>query len=172
MREREIDPLELGIERCDPAELRGGSPGDNAEAIRAVFRGENGGKRSAILLNAAGAIAAAGHADDLREGLEVARDGGRLGRGAGPARRAGRVLAGGRGERLMGRFRDALAQDGLTAIAEVKRRSPSAGELRPDADPAALAAAFERAGAAAVSILVDERFGGTPRRSRRREVGE
>ncbi len=38
-----------------------------------MFRGENGGKRSAILLNAAGAIAAAGHADDLREGLEVAR---------------------------------------------------------------------------------------------------
>ena len=62
----------------------------------------------------------------------------------------------------MGRFREALAQDGLTAIAEVKRRSPSAGELRPDADPAELAAAFERAGAAAVSILVDKRFGGTP----------
>jgi indole-3-glycerol phosphate synthase/phosphoribosylanthranilate isomerase len=61
----------------------------------------------------------------------------------------------------MGRFRDALAAPGLTAIAEVKRRSPSAGDLRPDADPAALAAAFEQAGAAAVSILVDERFAGT-----------
>jgi indole-3-glycerol phosphate synthase / phosphoribosylanthranilate isomerase len=61
----------------------------------------------------------------------------------------------------MGRFRDALAQPGLVAIAEVKRRSPSAGDLRPDADPAALAAGFEQAGAAAVSILVDERFAGT-----------
>jgi len=61
----------------------------------------------------------------------------------------------------MGRFRDALASPGLGAIAEVKRRSPSAGDLRPDADPGALAAGFERAGAAAVSILVDERFGGT-----------
>jgi indole-3-glycerol phosphate synthase len=60
------------------------------------------------------------------------------------------------------RLRDALAGDGLAAIAEVKRRSPSAGDLRPDADPAALAAGFERAGAAAVSILVDERFAGSP----------
>jgi indole-3-glycerol phosphate synthase / phosphoribosylanthranilate isomerase len=59
------------------------------------------------------------------------------------------------------RFADALRQPGLRAIAEVKRRSPSAGDLRPDADPAALAASFERAGAAAVSILVDERFGGS-----------
>ena len=61
----------------------------------------------------------------------------------------------------MGRFRDALSQPGLGAIAEVKRRSPSAGGLRPDADPAELAAAFEAAGASAVSILVDERFAGT-----------
>ncbi len=61
----------------------------------------------------------------------------------------------------MARFREALGKPGLGAIAEVKRRSPSAGDLRPDADPAKLAAAFERAGAAAVSILVDERFGGT-----------
>jgi indole-3-glycerol phosphate synthase len=61
----------------------------------------------------------------------------------------------------MGRFQDALAEPGLGAIAEVKRRSPSAGDLRPQADPAALARGFEEAGAAAVSILVDERFAGT-----------
>jgi len=62
---------------------------------------------------------------------------------------------------MTGRFRSALRGAGLMAIAEVKRRSPSAGELRPDAELAELAKAFERAGAAAVSILVDERFGGS-----------
>jgi indole-3-glycerol phosphate synthase/phosphoribosylanthranilate isomerase len=61
----------------------------------------------------------------------------------------------------MGRFRDSLAGQGLAAIAEVKRRSPSAGDLRPDADPARLAAQFANAGAAAISILVDERFAGS-----------
>ena len=59
------------------------------------------------------------------------------------------------------RFADALSGPGLGAIAEVKRRSPSAGDLRPDADPAGLAASFGARGAAAVSVLVDERFGGT-----------
>jgi len=74
VRERTIDPLELGVPRCDPRELRGGSAAENAASIRGVFAGENGGRRSAILLNAAGAIAAGGHAEDLREGLELARE--------------------------------------------------------------------------------------------------
>jgi indole-3-glycerol phosphate synthase / phosphoribosylanthranilate isomerase len=61
----------------------------------------------------------------------------------------------------MGRFAAALAAPGLRGVAEVKRRSPSAGDLRPGADPAALAASYEQVGAAAVSILVDQRFGGS-----------
>jgi len=72
--ERRLDPeSELGIPRCSVDELRGGSPAENAEAIREVFAGAGDGRRDAILLNAAGAIAAGGHAADLREGLEVAR---------------------------------------------------------------------------------------------------
>ena len=56
------------------------------------------------------------------------------------------------------KFFDALSAPGFGAIAEFKRRSPSAGDLRPDGDVAAVARSYERAGARAMSVLVDERF--------------
>ncbi|HEV3213029.1 MAG TPA: indole-3-glycerol-phosphate synthase [Acidimicrobiales bacterium] len=61
---------------------------------------------------------------------------------------------------------DALVRpDGepLRVIAEVKRRSPSAGELRADLDAGALATAYDEGGAAAISVLTDgPHFGGSP----------
>jgi indole-3-glycerol phosphate synthase/phosphoribosylanthranilate isomerase len=59
------------------------------------------------------------------------------------------------------RFREALSAPGFGAIAEFKRRSPSAGDIRPGGDVAAVARSYERAGARAMSVLVDERFAGT-----------
>jgi indole-3-glycerol phosphate synthase / phosphoribosylanthranilate isomerase len=59
------------------------------------------------------------------------------------------------------RFRSALQTDGLGAIAEFKRRSPSAGDIRPDADVVEVARAYGEAGAQAMSVLVDERFAGS-----------
>jgi indole-3-glycerol phosphate synthase/phosphoribosylanthranilate isomerase len=59
------------------------------------------------------------------------------------------------------RFLDALAAPGFGAIAEFKRRSPSAGDLRPSGDVVEVARQYERGGARAMSVLVDERFGGS-----------
>jgi indole-3-glycerol phosphate synthase len=61
----------------------------------------------------------------------------------------------------MGRFRDALATPGFGAVAEFKRRSPSAGDIRADADPVTFARTSAEGGARAMSVLVDERFGGS-----------
>jgi anthranilate phosphoribosyltransferase len=72
--EYELDPLDLGVERCDPRELRGGDAASNAAALRDVLAGADGGHRSAVLLNAAGGIAAVSEADDIREGLAQARE--------------------------------------------------------------------------------------------------
>jgi anthranilate phosphoribosyltransferase len=72
---RTIDPAELGLEPCAPESLAGGSPAENAATARAILDGrEAGGKLQAVLLNAGGAIAAAGHAADLREGIAIARE--------------------------------------------------------------------------------------------------
>jgi indole-3-glycerol phosphate synthase len=59
-------------------------------------------------------------------------------------------------------FNEALVRPGLSLIAEFKRRSPSAGELRSDVGVAETVRAYERGGAAALSILTEERrFGGS-----------
>lgn len=59
-------------------------------------------------------------------------------------------------------FSEALSMPGVSLIAEHKRRSPSAGEIREGGDVSDIVRAYEAGGAAALSILTEERnFGGS-----------
>ena len=71
--EREdLDPRDLGIPRCAPGELSGGTPAENAAEIRNVFAGAPGAKRDAVVLNAAAAVYVAELVSDLRDGVQLA----------------------------------------------------------------------------------------------------
>jgi len=53
-----FDPAEIGIPRCEPGDLRGGDPAQNAAVAVAVLAGEPGAVRETVLLNAAAALVA------------------------------------------------------------------------------------------------------------------
>lgn len=70
----EVDPSDAGIERADPATLKGGDAETNARALRGVLAGETGPYRDIVLFNAAGALVVAGKAEDLAAGAALAAD--------------------------------------------------------------------------------------------------
>jgi anthranilate phosphoribosyltransferase len=71
---RELDPESLGLPVASPEHLTGGDPDRNAEIARAVLGGERGPARDIVLLNGAAALAVAGRAADVQEGLAQAAE--------------------------------------------------------------------------------------------------
>ncbi len=72
IREYEIFPEELGLERVGLEQLAGGEPEQNARLIEAVLAGAEGPARSAVVMNAAGALVAAGLAHSWEQGARLA----------------------------------------------------------------------------------------------------
>ncbi len=70
--EYEVSPADLGVEPAGLEELAGGEPDQNAAIIEAVLTGEQGGARSAVVVNAAAALLVGGAADSWEEGARLA----------------------------------------------------------------------------------------------------
>jgi len=65
-------PEAVGIQRADAAELRGGTPVENAKSICAILDGQPGPRRDAVILNAGFAITAGGRAESIQHGVSLA----------------------------------------------------------------------------------------------------
>lgn len=70
--EREVHPEDFGLSPHPFEDIVGGTPAQNADALRALLGGATGAYRDAVLLNAAAALHVAGRCDDLRDGVAIA----------------------------------------------------------------------------------------------------
>ena len=68
----EVAPEDFGMPRAALGEIAGGDAEQNAAIIRAVLAGERSPRRDVVLLNAAAALVAAGHADHIGEAVPLA----------------------------------------------------------------------------------------------------
>tara|TARA_B100002003_G_C14058243_1_gene509517 strand:+ start:89 stop:1102 length:1014 start_codon:yes stop_codon:yes gene_type:complete len=68
-----IRPDSFGLHACKPEDLKGGSPGENAEILNSILSGKKGPQRDIVLMNASAAIIAGGKADTLDEAIHIAR---------------------------------------------------------------------------------------------------
>jgi anthranilate synthase/phosphoribosyltransferase len=72
IRERTVNPQDLGLPLCTLEDLKGGSLKTNCEIALSVLKGDRGARRDAVVLNAAAAIYLSGAAENLEEGVEKA----------------------------------------------------------------------------------------------------
>ena len=68
-----VNPQQLGLPRVGLQALRGGTPQDNAFLLRRILTGQQGVHRDVVLLNSAAVLVVGGKAQDLKEGLELAK---------------------------------------------------------------------------------------------------
>jgi anthranilate phosphoribosyltransferase len=69
-----ITPEDAGMKRLTIDSIKGGDAAHNADALRAVLKGQAGPFRDTVILNAAAALLVAGSVDDLRQGADLARE--------------------------------------------------------------------------------------------------
>ncbi len=74
IKEYEITPEELGMQRWPIESIKGGSAEDNKKIFLQIFNGEKGGARDVTIINAAAALKVSGLAKNFKEGIKMARE--------------------------------------------------------------------------------------------------
>lgn len=69
-----ITPEQFGLKRCVKEDLKGGTPKENAEILKAILKGEKGAKRDAAILNAAAAMYITGKYDSIEAAIKVGNE--------------------------------------------------------------------------------------------------
>ena len=73
--DEEVRPRDFGLKHCEVEDLRGGDAKTNATILEAILSGlDTGPKRDMVLMNAGAALACAGLADDMGDGIEISRE--------------------------------------------------------------------------------------------------
>lgn len=67
-----ITPESFGFERCTKADLKGGTPAENAQIALDILNGKPGHKRNAVLINAGASLYIGGKADSIKDGITLA----------------------------------------------------------------------------------------------------
>ena len=71
----ELEPEDAGLKRTSLDELKGGTPHENATAMQKLLSGVESAYRNAVVYNAAAGLLVAGKASDLKQGVEIAKEG-------------------------------------------------------------------------------------------------
>lgn len=169
-RSYQLDPLSYGFSRSSIEDLRGGSAKTNAEMILEVFKGKSGAMADSLILNAGFANYLYGITSTIENGITLARaklaDGSvaELVRTLKKQNQLEEILSNKAKEVSELRnpqrksLKKALSSPGLSIISEVKRKSPTKGMLKKPEILSLLVDEYCKGGAAAISVLTDEKF--------------
>ena len=160
-----IDPMELGLKVCTLNDLKGKDVESNATTLRTVLSGKESALTDTLILNAATALFLYGATPSIEKGIERARE--RL--------CIGNIVKRNQLQEIVLRkkqlyhphlrhhksLKGAIKNSNQAIIAEIKRASPSIGNIAEISDPVERANAYIAAGAVAISVLTDEAFCGS-----------
>lgn len=187
-----LNPEAFGFSKCAAEDLRGGTAKENAEILLGVFKGRSGPIANTLIFNAAVALYVYGITSSIEEAIPLVKNSINNGmvlkllsnfiafsqEGGASVNNilCDIILNKQREVDLLKQnfifdikpresnksFKKALLNEGLTVIAEVKRKSPSKGRLSIITDSVELARNYVKGGAGAISVLTDEHyFGGS-----------